>query len=490
MVRVRDLFADERPFAQILAYDFQYLCVTLRATRGRRIVFFPDKQVAGAISPPVSRVRSGQYIGDVIANVPASTCDNFIPCNLNNPRLKPSLEATVTPLIFILSLFERLLSAESITIWRLMSFLVEIFLLLFVYSVTWYVLNKNNAMDRDHVPLRFRGRGGRRTVLPSYPHHNRAETTSEISGPSDAENKEALDDNNERKDFYPCLKDVSQVREILCRLWSTSSTTSTTAKRRSVMLPDEVIDIILDEAEYWPSVVTKLNTIPFVIAADGDTECLKTPPLCYSLVKDRHKEDDASSSMAEGSARQVLLHRGIHPCRKIVFDISSHDQGWGGDSAHRGTFQGSWTWFDAYIRPSSNKEDGADEGRRTSDSTTSTATATTTMRSTGSDSTSEGAASTLPRPFLPEPTKLQSNRTAVIGSTDFHIVWHYLDELAADSPEAEQIERETGRGRATLNGIEVRNMKVGDEVSVWLRARFAGWRNHVDKMTVRVFWAA
>lgn len=255
------------------------------------------------------------------------------------------------------------------------------------------------------------------------------------------------------------------------------------------MLPDEVVDIILDEAEYWPSVVTELNTTPFVIAADGDTECLKTPPLCYSLVKDAHKKEDESSSATQ-SASQVLLHRGLHPCRKIIFDISSHDQGWGGESAHRGTFQGSWTWFDAYIRPSNNNDDGAEEGRRTSDSTTSTTTTTTTTRPTDFDSSPEAPASTRPRPFLPEPTKLQCNRTATINSTDYHIVWHYLDDLSADSPEAEQIERETGRGRATLDGSAVRYMKVGDEVSVWLRARFAGWRNHVDKMSVRVFWAA
>lgn len=369
-----------------------------------------------------------------------------------------------------------------------MSFPVELFLLLFVYSVTWYILNKNNPMDQNHVPLRFRGRGGRRTVLPSYPHHNRVETTSEISGPSDAEKIDAHDGTNQRKEFYPCLKDVSEVRELLCRLWSTSSSTSTSSKRRSVMLPDEVIDIILDEAEYWPSVVTTLNTTPFVIAADGDTECLRTPPLCYSLVNDGHKEDGASSSAVEQSARQILLHRGIHPCRKIVFDISSHDQGWGGESDHRGTFQGSWTWFDAYIRPSNNKENGVDQSRRTSDSTTTTTT--TTTRSTDSNSRSEEPVSTPPRPFLPEATKLQCNRTATINSTDYHIVWHYLDDVAADSPEAEQIERETGRGLATLDGSAVRNMKVGDEVSVWLRARFAGWRNHVDKMSVRVFWAA
>lgn len=38
--------------------------------------------------------------------------------------------------------------------------------------------------------------------------------------------------------------------------------------------------------------------------------------------------------------------RGEFPCRKIVFRLSSHDQGWGGDRSHKGTYRGSFTWFD------------------------------------------------------------------------------------------------------------------------------------------------
>lgn len=430
--------------------------------------------------------------GDVITNLPASRhrhlTTSFERSHYQSwPRL--SLEGTVTLFNTQSATLPQPLYSAGTTIKQYMSFLIEILLPLSLYFITWYILSKNNAMDHNHVPLRFRGRGGRRTVLPSYPHHNKVETISKISGASDSENRDSSDDTNQPKEFYPSLEDVSQVRDMLCRLWSTSSTTSTASKRRSVVLPDEVIDIILDEAEYWPSVVTRLNTTPFVIAADGDTECLTTPPLCYCLAKGRQQKEEKSSTSAEEGAPQILLHRGIHPCRKIVFDISSHDQGWGGESSHRGTFQGSWTWFDAYIRPSNNK-DRADEDCTMSDSTTSTTTTTTTTRSTNATSNSEGPDSTRLRPFLPEPTKLQCNRTATINSTDYHIVWHYLDEVAADSPEAEKIERETGRGRATLDGSAVRNMKVGDEVSVWLRARFAGWRNHVDKMSVRVFWAA
>lgn len=37
----------------------------------------------------------------------------------------------------------------------------------------------------------------------------------------------------------------------------------------------------------------------------------------------------------------------IHPCRKIVFSLKSHDQGWGGDPEYKGTYESSWTWFEA-----------------------------------------------------------------------------------------------------------------------------------------------
>ncbi len=39
--------------------------------------------------------------------------------------------------------------------------------------------------------------------------------------------------------------------------------------------------------------------------------------------------------------------KGDHPCRKIVFTIKSHDQGWGGGRENRGTYKGSYSWFDA-----------------------------------------------------------------------------------------------------------------------------------------------
>lgn len=42
---------------------------------------------------------------------------------------------------------------------------------------------------------------------------------------------------------------------------------------------------------------------------------------------------------------KISQPRGAHPCRKIVFTLLSHDQGWGGGQSI-GHYDGSYTWFD------------------------------------------------------------------------------------------------------------------------------------------------
>ncbi|KAL2004960.1 hypothetical protein VTN00DRAFT_2810 [Thermoascus crustaceus] len=264
----------------------------------------------------------------------------------------------------------------------------------------------------------------------------------------------------EPEQFYPSLRDVFQVRAIL---------------RRGIVpegLPVEIVDLIVDAAEYWPSVEARISE-KIIIRQDGDRECLRTPPLCYE------------QTPVDSSQSRILPHRGMHPCRKIVFSIASHDQGWGGGYGNRGKHVGAYSWFDAFIIPTARKPDndadattppGTDEGSRTTGQER-----TTTDAETKPESRLE--------PFLPTANRLQTNPVATSTTQNFRIVWHYLDSIPADSAKAEEIETEEGRGRATLDGSAVRNMQVGDSVSVWARARFAGWANHVERLSVRVFWA-
>lgn len=69
------------------------------------------------------------------------------------------------------------------------------------------------------------------------------------------------------------------------------------------------------------------------------------------------------------------------------------------------------------------------------------------------------------------------------------VTWLYTDNISPDSDEAKKIDEEEGRGRGTLDGSYVRNLKLGDVITVWGKARFGGWANHVEKVKIDVYWA-
>lgn len=68
--------------------------------------------------------------------------------------------------------------------------------------------------------------------------------------------------------FYPSLWDVLKVRYLL--QW----------KVYKESLPVELVDAIIDAAEYWPSMVQQMER-KRTISTDRDQVLLKTVPLCY-----------------------------------------------------------------------------------------------------------------------------------------------------------------------------------------------------------------
>lgn len=81
---------------------------------------------------------------------------------------------------------------------------------------------------------------------------------------------------------------------------------------------------------------------------------------------------------------------------------------------------------------------------------------------------------------------IQMNKAATSQSTTHKVVWSWKDDV--DPLTAEQL-GESGRGTATGNGDFVRNLKLGDIVTVWAKARFAGWANHIERVSVDIYWA-
>ncbi|KAL2854297.1 hypothetical protein BJY01DRAFT_44488 [Aspergillus pseudoustus] len=261
--------------------------------------------------------------------------------------------------------------------------------------------------------------------------------------PPDAPN---LDD-----EFYPALFDVLKVRHIL--LW----------KIRPEGLPAEVVDMIVDVAEYWPSVEFAMEERR-VIRKDVDEVLLCTTPLCYD-----EKTLDTPSP-------KLLPHRTAHPCRKIRFHVVSHDQG-GYNELHRlGTnadaYNGSFTWFDAEVIHNAHATPQKEAIQEY-------------LHPEVRHPQHFGPDNPL---LLPRQNALQRNRTRVQRPQRHIVVWHYLDGIAADSLEAEQLERSQGRGRNTFAGEQVRELGPGDSIMVWARSRFPGWVNYVNALSVRVFW--
>jgi len=167
--------------------------------------------------------------------------------------------------------------------------------------------------------------------------------------------------------YLPSVQDVIVVKAMLLK---------------GKYLPIEIVDLLVDHAEYWPhttaAVTSNAATGPLYARANNENRFLvcypcpsgeltsgpltrqqiRTTPLGF--VKDPHpKMDDYHRVRADpislksehdqetwqdwiGLPDKTILH----PARKIVFTLRSHDQGWGGQSADHGTYHGSWTWFD------------------------------------------------------------------------------------------------------------------------------------------------
>lgn len=367
--------------------------------------------------------------------------------------------------------------------------------------------------------------------------------------------------------YQPSLEDVLTVKNILFTL------------RPESPLPLELIDAIIDLSEYWPHTTTKGFFFPgqeegdqnvnisrreVTIRAGGLLEnkfLLRTLPIGYlpsqgnnndssleihpadqwkfskqrpkPLPKDREIPQDATEEVLNEWVERSQI-RGEHPCKKIVFHLRSHDQGWGGVRTDKGTYRGSYTWFDvglertyatrkgnstcffkARANNTSNLQDLttikpaehipespsfclSSSDSDTQDSTNEIKCSTQTIFPNLQDNPSydrendANPATNYPHMFVhalnPDNKILQKNKTATRVFEDHKITWRFNDDIHPESPEADELEAQ-GRGRETANGEFVRNLKIGDVVTLWAKARFPGWANTVEDVSMDVYYA-
>ncbi|KAI1819509.1 hypothetical protein F4861DRAFT_136388 [Xylaria intraflava] len=295
--------------------------------------------------------------------------------------------------------------------------------------------------------------------------------------------------------------------------WETTPEECAEAKRilaKATHFPPEIVDIVMDLAEYW---VCSVASIDYSVAANEQFKVygasgrenqflLRTEPMgltaWHSNDQERWQTQAPAFKLEEEYSRKEL-QRFIegpsltlaHPLRKLVFDITSKDQGWGGDYGSKDTFRSSWTWFDAGI-------DRFDKGHICS---------TECMENSedGTANASEGVPTTCSmRPVWPPlkenlseydhqlfpaaDHKIQCNLVAADDWQRHHVEWSWTDDIDPESSASQELD-EKGRGSNTGDGSFVRSLRIGDMVTIWAHARYPGWVNNVRKVQVRACWA-
>ncbi|OTB07421.1 hypothetical protein M426DRAFT_318108 [Hypoxylon sp. CI-4A] len=278
-------------------------------------------------------------------------------------------------------------------------------------------------------------------------------------------------------------------------------------------LPPEIVDMILDRAEYWAcsvAIIDYSNSPKGYLAIPGarageDQFLLRTEPLGLtkwsSSDQDLWRTEAAPKKLEEEYSQsdlEPLMEGEIstlkYPFRKVVFDIVSRDQGFSGHTADHGTYRSSFTWFDAGIdrfdkknedsSESSGQQSSGDSDKKTVDIPTSA------IRPVWPPIVS-GQGGEMRYDHQLHATQdhlIQRNKHATQDFQTHHIEWSWDDDIDPTSLEAQGLD-ESGRGTATGNGEFVRNLKWGDMITVWGRARFPGWSNRVKKVEVKVYWA-
>lgn len=201
-----------------------------------------------------------------------------------------------------------------------------------------------------------------------------------------------------------------------------------------------------------------------------------------------------------------------NPARKIVFRIRSHDQGWTTDDVP-GPFTVAKTWFDAGIERFDASNSGEYllplvVGHRKDYLAQNNIFSLAAERANGNDMkywTARQLGTVEPQlkeaedidegwdyqfSFTPwkGPYEIQRNRMASSDFADYEVTWTCWDVIAPDSPEALEL-MEQGKGRRVGDGQFVRNLKLGDVVTVWGRAMHRGWINTVESVEIDIYWA-
>ncbi|KAE9392943.1 hypothetical protein BT96DRAFT_829998, partial [Gymnopus androsaceus JB14] len=214
----------------------------------------------------------------------------------------------------------------------------------------------------------------------------------------------------------------------------------------------ELIDLILEYAEYWPCIRCDSNC---EIDAEASRTISNEAAWLYLMSPPIPPKDESK-------------HRRI---RKITFQMESHDQGWASTEVDQGTYNGSWSWFEAVIFRASASPFWLD---LTSDPTS--------PFNLGAKFNSSDLKELFPEPD-PNGWHIQSN---VVASKEPR--WHSVTWTEFEDEEAHR-DPTSSKGREGIGHELVRLLEPGDRVMLIAKARFRGWSNHVSQGSIEIYYS-
>jgi hypothetical protein len=294
---------------------------------------------------------------------------------------------------------------------------------------------------------------------------------------------------------------------------------------KALSFPPEIIDRIVDVAEYWPHTTTELNGTTVIARGNNQfhrpsDKSLENMFLLRSTPLGLHNWKRVSSAAndipiertplkpqppgEEFSADdfQQLIASPIsilaQPCRRIVFTIRSRDQGFSGVREDHGTYNGSWTWFEVglerWCKTSPAQTSSPEQPERTEQQSPQPSLKLddlcTVIPEVGWEGEVQNAYIFKHNLHPSEDLKVQCNVTAEKEVVEHRVVWSHTDDVdpERDVEAATKLTRQ-GRGKATGNGKFVRDLKLGDVVTLWSKARFPSWANFVESAKIDVYYA-
>lgn len=160
-----------------------------------------------------------------------------------------------------------------------------------------------------------------------------------------------------------------------------------------------------------------------------------------------------------------LTSRSIRLLRKAVFTFKSRDQGWSSYAEHYGTYENSWTWFDACVgRLTPGSDTRTDqEGTRTNSGNTREDM----PYSVNDDS---GGSSSEPVEESPRRKRWTSKAQEMLQA----------NRHASRVAESYRVELEAGKGI-------LEDLKEGDEIALVACAIYSGWVNNVEEASLELW---